>query len=236
MPSPYAQGLDLLARVQDQVKDIKHDAIERRVTVQRWYTLGQTWNLLRMALIATGEAADDAVAASHQQRARYGTYAHRYIRGGEFRIRHANACLGHFRYVTALSDHARAVSQHHESELISLGNLQEHYTEALGPEAHVVHTNQTFLNTLDRNIEAIKRRQGLEMVYIRWVQLRASADLTQQAENFHSVWSRLNVRKRRADEACRRANHFQRQVFQRVKQYEHLEMEVRNVREAIQAL
>ncbi|KAF6218506.1 hypothetical protein HO133_005855 [Letharia lupina] len=216
MPSPYAQGLDLLARVQDQVKDIKHDAIERRVTVQRWYTLGQTWNLLRMALIATGEAADDAVAASHQQRARYGTYAHR--------------------YVTALSDHARAVSQHHESELISLDNLQEHYTEALGPEAHVVHTNQTFLNTLDRNIEAIKRRQGLEMVYIRWVQLRASADLTQQAENFHSVCSRLNVRKRRADEACRRANHLQRQVFQRVKQYEHLEMEVRNVREAIQAL
>ena len=236
MSSHHAQGLELLARVQELFNDIKLEATEHHLAVQNCHAFGHEWDSLRLALICTGEAADKAVAASEQQRIRYRTYAHKLIRSIHVRKRQANTCLSHFRHVTSLSNHARAVRQFHGSELLSLKNLQDHYEEALGPQAHMVHPHQTFLDTLGRKIQAVKRTQGLEMVYIRWIQSRAAADLTQQAENFHITCKRLDVRKRRAGESCRRANHLQKKVAQCIKEYEHLEMEVLNLQRAIEDL
>ena len=236
MSSHYAQGLEILARVQELVNDIKLDATEHHLAVQKRHAFRHEWDSLRLALICTGEAADKAVAASNQQGTRYRTYARKLIRSINVRNRQVNACLSHFRYVTSLSNHARAVRQYHESELLSLKNFQDHYEETLGPQAHMVYPHQTFLDTLGRNIQAVKRTQGLEMVYIRWIQSRAAAHLTQQAKNFHLTCRRLDVRKRRADESCRRANHLPKKVAQCITEYEHLEMEMLNLQRAIKVL
>ena len=236
MVSHYAQGLELLTRVQEQIDDMMTDAMNQRVTVQSWYVLGRNWNSLKMALVATGQTSDKMVNASKQERARYRTYANTAIHWVDLRNIQANSCLAHFRYVSALSQNARIVKQHHESELLSWENLREHYERDLGPDAHVVHPHQTFLSTLSRNIEAARRNQGLKMVYIRWVQIRAAADLTRQAKNFHLTRKQLEVRKRRADGARGRAYQLQEEATQRVKEYEHLEKEVLEVQSAIQAL
>ena len=71
---------------------------------------------------------------------------------------------------------------------------------------------------------------------MRWNQLKAAADLTQQAKNFHLTGKRLNVRKKRADKACRRAYRLRKTVAKCVKEYDHLETEVLKVQRAIQAL
>lgn len=236
MVSHYAHGMELLARVHEQINDIMTDAMNRCVTVQSWYALSRNWNSLKMALVVTGQDKDETVTASKQQRARYRTFANTAMHWGELRTTQANSCLAHFRYVTALSHRARVMKQHHESELLSWSNLREHYEGDLGPHAHVVHPHQTFLDEVSRNIEAGKRKQGLKMVYIRWVQLRAAADLTQQAKNFHLTRKHLKVRRRRADEARKRAYQLQEEATQRVKEYEHLEKEVLKAESAIQAL
>lgn len=236
MSSHYVRGLELLARVQGMVNDIKLDPMEYHIAVQKCHAFGRAWDALKMALIGTGEAADNAVAASNQQRARHRAYARELMRCSEVRTTQANACLSHFRYVTALSKHARGLRQYHESELLSLKNLQDYYEEASGPQAHIVDTHQTFLDTLGRKIETVKRTHGLEMVYIRWIQSRAAADLTRQAKNFHLTCKRLEVRKRRATKEHRRAIQFQKTVAQRLTEYEHLEMEVLLVQRAVQAL
>ena len=236
MSSPYAQGLDLLLRVQERIRNIESGATDHCITTQRWYALRQDWKHLTLALIATGEAADKAVAASSQQEAQYRACANRSICSGEFRTRQADTCLRHFRYVTALSHHARVVRQHHESELLSWRNLQAHYQEALCAQAHMVHAHQTFLDNLSHNIEAVKRSQGLEMIYVRWIQLRATADLTKQAKRFHLMRKRFDVRKTRADRACRGANQLREKMAQCVREYEHLETEVLSMQRAIQAL
>ena len=236
MVSHYAQSLELLTRVQEQINDIMTDAMTNCVTIQSWYALGRKWNSLKMALVATGQETDETVTASKQQRARYRTYANTAMHWGELRTTQANSCLAHFRYVTVLAHKARILKRHHESELLSWETLREHYEGDLGPHAHVVRPHQTFLDKLSCNIEAGKRKQGLKMVYIRWVQLRAAADLTQQAKNFHLTRKQLKVRKRRADEARRQAYQLQEEATQRVKEYEHLEKEVQKVQSAIQAL
>ena len=100
----------------------------------------------------------------------------------------------------------------------------------------MVHAHQTFLDSLSRNIEAVNRSQGLEMIYIRWCQLRATADLTKQAKRFHLTRKRLDLRKKRADRACSGANHLREEMAQCVREYEHLETEVLNVQRAIQDL
>ncbi|CAD6582865.1 MAG: hypothetical protein ASARMPREDX12_001105 [Alectoria sarmentosa] len=236
MSSQYTQGLEFLNRVQEKLNDIKPETRDPSVTVEKWNSLGQEWNFLRMAVITTGEAADKAVIASRQQSARHRVDESISIHSYALRTKQANACLSHFRYVTALSNHTRAMRQHHESELLSLGNLQNHYKEDLGPQAHIVQPHQTFLDTLGRNIEAVKRTQGLEMVCMRWNQSRAAADLTQQAKNFHLTGKRLDVRKKRADKASRRAYRLRKSVAKCVKEYDHLETEVLKVQRAIQAL
>ncbi|KAL9136621.1 MAG: hypothetical protein Q9175_002181 [Cornicularia normoerica] len=234
--SNYAQALELLTRVQEQVNDIKLEAMKDRINIQKLYAFGQNWDLLRMALNAASEAADKAVTARDQQFARHRTYAHVYVRTGQLRNRHADACLSQFRYVTALSDHTRALGQYHESELLSLANIRDHYEEALGPQAHVIPSHQTFLDTLGRDIEALKRTQGLEVVYIRWIQSRAAADLKQQATRFHLTSKRLHVRRRRAEKACKRDMYLRIKMKQHVKEHEHLKRVILNVQRTIQAL
>ena len=189
-----------------------------------------------MALIATGEAADKAKIASKLQRARCRIHINMSHRSGGLRARQANACLSQFRYVTALSQNARAMRHIHEAELLSWGNFQTHYQESLGPQAHMVRPHQTFLDSLGLKVEAVRWHQGLDMVCIRWMQLRAAADLTQYAKNFHLTCQRLDVQKRRVDKARRRANHLKQIMVQCVSDYERLEAEVLAVQGAIQAL
>ena len=236
MSSHYTRGLELLARVQRMVNEIKLDPMEYHIAVQKCHAFGYVWDALKMALIGTGEAADNAVTASNQQRARHRAYARELIRCSEVRNTQVNACISHFRYVTALSKHARGLRHYHESELLSLKNLRDYYEEALGPQAHIVDTHQTFLDTLGRQIETVERTQRLEMVYMRWIQSRAAAELTQQAKNFHLTCKRLEFRKRRANKEHRRAIHLQKKVAQNLTEYEHLESEVLLVQRAVKAL
>ena len=229
----YLQGLDLLTRVHEQINSIKPSSTNNRPTIQTLYALARDRNSLRMALVAAGEAADKAVTASKQQRARYKIHASMYVYSGELRISQANACLSHFRYVTALSHHARIVKQHHGSALLSWQNLRDHYEGPPDPHADVPHTRQTFFNT---QIETVKRNQRLEVVYVRWIQLRAAANLKQQAKNFHFTRKQLVLYKRRAETAHRQAIHLQKEAIQRIKEYKHLEWEVQIVQREIQAL
>lgn len=215
---------------------MKPDAMKHCIAVQRWYALSQDWNLLKMALMATSEAADKAVAASNQQSALHQAYAHKSIRSGMLRTRQANVCLSAFRYVTILSHYTRVRRQRQESELLAWANLQGHYEEALGPQADLIPSHRRFLDTLGRSIETFKRKQGLKMVCIRWVQLRAATALTQQAKKFHLIRKGLRIREKRADRAFRQADHLQKKMVQCVQEYEHLETEVMNAQRAIQAL
>ena len=229
----YLQGLDLLTRVQEQINNIKPSSTNHRPTTQTLYALARDRNSLRMALVAAGEAADKAVTAGKQQRARYKIHASMYVYSGELRISQANACLSHFRYVTALSRHVRIVKEHHESALLSWENLRDHYEGPPDPHACVPHTRQTFFST---QIETVKRTQRLETVYVRWIQLRAAADLKQQAKNFHFTRKQLDMYKRRAENTRRQAHRLQNEAIQRIKEYKHLEWEVQIVEREIQAL
>lgn len=69
MSSHYAQGLEFLARLWEQVNDIKPDAVEHSVAVEQWNALEQTWKPLRTTFIATADVADEAMIASKRQRA-----------------------------------------------------------------------------------------------------------------------------------------------------------------------
>lgn len=236
MSSHYAQGLEFLARLWEQVNDIKPDAVEHSVAVEQWNALEQTWKPLRTTFIATADVADEAMIASKRQRARHRIYIHKLIRADDLRTWHANACINHFKYVTYLSNHARTVRQQHASELVSLGNFQDHYEEALGSQTHTVRSHQIFLDTLGRNIEAWKLSHGLEIVCIRWNQLRAGANLKQAAKEFHLACKRLSIVKESADKAYRRATQVQKKEAQRTKEYELLEAKVIDVQRAIKAL
>lgn len=215
---------------------MKPDAMSHRVTVQKWYGLGQDWHSLSMALIATGEAADKAVNVSSQQRARYRAHANRFVRCSELRNEQVNACLWHFRYVTAVSNRAWALKQQHESELSFWRNLQGHHERALGPQAHMVRSHQTYLDSLRREIENVKRIQSLKIICIRWGHLRAATDLTQQARKFHLTCARLDFWKKRTVNAFRRAYHFQKESNRCIEEYEHLEKGFFEAHRAIQAL
>ena len=236
MSSPYSRGLELLDQVREEVNNMEPDARKHRITVQRWYALGQKWNSLRMALLATGDAADKAITARKRQRVRHTIWVNMTIRSGNIRARQAKICLRNFRHVTALSQHVRTLRQCHERELLSWRNCQDHYQGALGPHAHIVRPHQTFLDTLGQNIESVRRHQGLEMVYTRWLHLRAAADLKQNAKNFHLTCKRLSVQKRRADRETRRSRHIIQETDQCVEEYEQLETKVLDVQKAIQAL
>lgn len=235
MSSPYAQGLETLSLAQKQLNEVIN-APEYHIAEQRWSVLRQTWESLGRTLIATAQATDNAMAASMEQRARYQTHKDRCIRTKHLRTRQAKVCLSGFRYVTALSNHERTVRENHKLELLCLENLRCHYDQALGPRAHMVHNHQTFLDTIGRKIEAVERIHGLEMVFIRWVRMRAAADLTQRAGKFHLLCKRENVLKERADKAGRRAHRLQKVATQGVKDYENLKTEYLNLHKAMQDL
>ena len=236
MSSDYAKSLELLARVEEQVNGIRINAIKKRINIQRLYAFGQNWDLLRVALTATREVAEKAKSASKKQCARHRGYARKASRSGKLRSIQAKTCLSHFRYVSALSNHARALIWYQDPELISLGNLYDYYKDVLVPHAEVVDSHQRFLDTLNWRIETVKRNQKLGMVYGRWVQIQATADLKKHAKNFHLTRKRLKVRKRRADDASRRAGKLQRKVSQRVREYKYLKREVLKVQRIMQAL
>ena len=228
MSSPYAQALELLARVQEQLRDIKPDALKHRLSVQTWYALSQNWKALGEALVAVGEVADNAVAASEKQRERFFNHWNHddaaldaeYVRG-----KLAKASLDHFRYVTALSKHAQTVKQNHELEL---ANLQAQYERglALEPHAHLAPAHRNLLDGLERRIEARKRNQPLEVIYIRWLQQNAAANLTKQSQNFHLQCKIVDMRKAAAGRARKRADHLVNEECQRTKDYEHIDREV----------
>lgn len=193
------------------------------MTVQALFAISENWNALKMAVIATGEVADKAVAASRKQNARHDYHANTVIYSGEDRKRKVEACLNHFRYVTALSDHARAIKAHHDSVLLSWVNVQAHYEEALGPRAHVVPANRKLLEDLERKIATIKRSQRLEMIYVRWLRMNATANLTFQAEEFHFTCKRITYEKARAEKARRLADDLLKERVKRGREYEYLE-------------
>ena len=236
MSSDYAQSLELLAQVEEQVDGVRIDATKNRINIQRLYAFGQNWDLLRVALTATREVAEKAKAASKKQSARYRVYANKASRSDKLRSIHAKICLSHFRYVTALSNHARALRRYQDTELISLGNLDDYYKEISVPHADVVQSHQRYLDTLNCHIEAVKLSQKLDMIYVRWVQIQAAADLKEHAKNFHLMVRRLKFCKRRADDASRRAGLLRRKMAQRVREYEYLKREVLKVQRILQAL
>ena len=236
MSSDYAQVLELLARVEEQVHGIRIDAAKNRINIQRLYAFGQNWDLLRVALTATREVADRAKAASEKQSARYRGYAHKASRSGKLCSIQAQTCLSHFRYVTALSNHARALRRYQDLELISLGNLDDYYKDISVPHADVVESHQRFLDTLNCRLEAVKRNQKLDMIYVSWVHIHATAHLKKNAKIFHRMVKRLKICKRRADDASRRAVKLQSKMAQRVREYEYLKREVLKVQRIMQAL
>lgn len=236
MPSHHAQGLELLVRIKQQLNETKSDGREHQVAVLKRDAFRQTWDSLTTALIATAEVADNAVAASKHQRAKWQSYAHELTRIGRLRTRQANACLARFRYVTALSNHLRAVGGYHKSELVSLENLRRHYEQALGPQTDLVRNHQTFLDNLGRKIEAVERTQGLQIVCIRWIQLRAKAVLKEEARRFHLACKGVSRWERRAEKARRRAYRLQKIATRSVKDYGHLETEFLKVKKAIESL
>ena len=236
MSSDYAQNLELLAQVEEQVDGIRIDATRNRINIQRLYAFGQNWDLLRVALTATREVAERAKAASKKQCARRRGYAHKVSRSGKLRSIQAQTCLSNFRYVTALSNHARALRRYQDTELISLGNLNDYYKDVSVPHADVAESHQRFLDILNRHIEAVKVNQKLHMVYVRWVHIQATADLKKEARYFHLMVKRLKFCKRRADIASRRAVKFQKRMAQRVREYEYLKREVLKVQRIMQAL
>ena len=236
MCSEYTEGLELLSRIQEQINEIKSDAESRGISIQKLYTLGQAWNSLKTALAATCEAAGKAVTVSKQQRARHRAYTARYMHSDELRVRQGNNCLAQFRYVTTLSHDARVVRHHHESALTYWTNLQAHYEGALDPQAAAVPAHQSDLDSLSHYIEDVKLHQRLEMIYIRWLQLRATANLARIGKNFHLIRERLDVREKRAEKAERRAHQLWKEAAQYVREYEHLKTEVAGVQRAIEAL
>ena len=236
MSSDYAKSLELLAQVEEQVNGIRIDAIKNRINIQRLYAFGQNWDLLRVALTAAREVAEKAKVASKKQCARHRDYARKASRFRKLRSIQAKTCLSHFRYVTALSNHARALRRYQDTELIALGNLDDYYKDVLVPHADVVESHQRFLDTLNCRFEAVKRNQKLNMVYVRWVRIQAIADLKRHAKSFHLTVRRLKIRKRRADDASRRAGKLQRKMAQRVREYEYLQREVLKVQRVMQAL
>lgn len=218
MASPYAQGLELLARIQEQVADMKP-----RMTVQQWYAISQNWNALKMAVIATGEVADTAVMVSRRQNARYDYQADAVLQSSKHRKIQVDACIKHFRYVTALSDKARTLKTKHESVLHSLMNVQAYYEGALAPDAHVVHNHRRFLDSLERNLEKVKRKQRLQIIALRWVQMNATANLARQAEEFHFTCRKLEIQTTKVENARKLANDLRKERRERVREYERLE-------------
>ena len=234
--SSYDWGLELSVQVQKQVSDIEPDVMKHRATVQKWYALSQNWNSLNMALMATAEAADEAVHASKQQRAKYRIYANIVAFSHEFRDALADACLSHFRYVTELSQYAETVKQNHESMLLRWRYRREYHEGTLGPHPNLVRPDQSYYDALSRDLEALTRSQKLENVYVRWIRLRAAADLKKQAEMFHSTCKKLEIHKTKADKERKRAVELRREATQRAKDYKHLEMEFMKAQMAIQFL
>ena len=236
MSFDYAQSLELLAQVEEQVDGIRIDATKNRINIQRLYAFGQNWDLLRGALTATREVAEKAKSASKEQCARYRFYAHKASRSDKLRSIQAKICLSDFRCVTALSNHARALRRYQDTELISLGNLVDYYKDISVPHADVVESHQRFLDTLNCRIEDVKANQRLDMINVRWFQIQAAADLKKHAKNFHLMVRRLKVCKRRADDASGRAGLLQEKMAQRVREYEYLKREVLKVQRIMQAL
>ena len=234
--SSYDQGLELSIRVQKQVSDIEPDVMKHRATVQTWYALSQTWNSLRTALMATAEAADEVVHASKQQRAKYRIYANIVAFSHDFRDELADACLSHFRYVTELSQYAETVKRHHESMLLHWRYRREYYEGTLGPHPNVFRPHQSYYDALSRDLEALTRSQKLENVYVRWLRLRAAANLKKQAETFHATCKKLEMHKAKADKERKRAVELRREATQRAKDYKHLETEYVKAQIAIQFL
>lgn len=236
MSTLYAQSLELLTRVQEHVDIINLDSIKSRITVQKWYALSQDWYLLRDAVIAMSEAEEKAAVALQQHRDLFYLYANEYNQTGRIRVWLADACLKFFRYVTELSHHARLVRRDHESDMLSSENFRDHYEDALGPQAHTIRSHQTFLDVIAINLRIKKRNQALEMVYVRWVHLRAAADLRRYARDFHSTRRRLEVWRRRGNRASVRLIHLNRVVDRGTKEFTHLKRETVKVQRAIQAL
>ena len=235
MSSSYVQGLELSSQVQKQISDMEPDVLKHRATVQTWYALSQTWSSLRTALITTAEAADEAVHASKQQRAKYQIYANVAAFSHNFRDDLADACLSHFRYVTELSQYAQTVQQNHESALLRWRYRREQYEGALGPHPNMVRPHHSsFYDALNRDLEELMLSQKLENVYVRWVRLRAAADLKIQAEKFHATCRILKIHKAKADRQRKRAVELRREASRCAKDYKHLEMEVMKARLAIQ--
>ena len=236
MSSQHARILEILARMQEQINDLKPDITSRRVTIQKYYTLSQTWKSLTAALVETGETADRAVMIYKRQCIIHQTHTNRHIRTGGLRNVQANACIGKFRYVLALSHHLRVVQNIHSSQLESWNNMQDHYEDSLRPQADTVRPHQTFLADLDRNVETMMRSQRLEIIYIRWLQIRARADLERQGKEFQILRKRLDVQKKRVEKECKRATYMRKEAVKCIKEYKWLETEVVGVQKTMEAL
>ena len=233
MSSSYVQGLELSTQVQKQISDMEPDVLNNRATVQTWYALNQTWRSLRTALMATAEAADEAVHTSKKQRARYRIYANVAAFSHNVRDEMADACLRHFRYVTDLSQYAEAVQQNHESALLRWRYRREHYECTLSPHPSMVRPHQSYYDALSRDLEAMTRSQKLENVYVRWVRLRAAADLKKQAERFHSTCKILKMHIAKADKVRKRTVELRKEASRHAREYKHLETEVKKAQSAI---
>lgn len=187
---PDALGSLILFQVQKQLDGIKSNTKDHRITAQTYYTLGQKWNDLQMALKATSDAADKAAEALNQQRARATTEYRRFMRNYKLQKAHRDTCLKQFKYVTALSKHAWAAQQLHDNNLLGLTNRLTYYEGALAPQTHIIRRHQTWLDTLGRTIETIKRRQDLKMICIRWIRIKATAKLIRHAKNLRLTCDR----------------------------------------------
>ena len=236
MSSSYVQGLELSVQVQKQISDMKPDVLNHRATVQTWYALSQTRKSLRVALMATAEAADEAVHASKQQRQKYRIYANIAAFSRNFRNALADSCLDHFRYVTELSQHAEIVKQNHDSILLRWRYRRESFEGTLGPHPNMVRFHQSHYDAVNRDLEALMRSQKLEIVYVRWLRLRGAAELKKQAERFHLTCRKLEIHTAKADKERKRAVELRTEATQRAKDYKHLEREVMKAQLAIRFL
>lgn len=233
MSSSYAQGLELSTQIRKQVSDMEPNVIKQRATVQTWYALSQTLSSLRTALMATAKAADEAVHASKVQRDKYRGYADVVALSHELRDEAVNSCLYHFRRVTELSQYAETVRQHHESALLRWRYRREQFEGSLGPHPNLLRFSQSYYEGLSHDLEAMTRDQKLEAVYVRWVRLRAAADLKYQAEVFHATCKNLRVQRRITGKERKRAVELRKEANRRAKDYMHLEMEVKKAQLAI---
>lgn len=244
-PTPFVKGCNILAQVRRLHFDIVFKTKDHRIPTHAYYDLGQIWSALRTALGDIRDIADKATAAKTQQYERYLIETRRWNDTKKLRAAQADLCLQQFKHVnTTLSNKVRTRGQNTEYELTCMRNLVDNYEDALGPTAHLVHSNsmrrprpdyeiyrpnEVFLDSLSRRLENITRRRPIEMLQSRWIKNRASVVLREKSKRFHLLCKRVEARKERADKARARYQDLQK----RVDEYASLKKAVLNLQRAV---